>query len=108
MSYIHYSLENQAFMILINNLSSGRKSKMQPLPTDSPYRIFFQAVQVWAKEAGINLAEDYGPDEITYALWALIHGMTTLRIHQLKDFEADFESVNRKTIHRFLNGMRTC
>ena len=42
----------------------------------------------------------------TYALWAQIHGMATLRLNQLKNFEADFDNVNRRTLEIFLNGLK--
>lgn len=104
--YIQFSLENRAFLTLVNNLPSERKSKSQPVPPSSPYIVFYQVVQTWVKDEDINLSKDYGIEEITYALWAQIHGMTTLRLNQLKEFEADFDATNRRTLKIFLNGLR--
>ena len=104
--YIQYSLDNSVYLVLINSLSSGRKTKEQPVPTTSPYVLFLNAVDAWGHHEGINFQPDYGLEEITYTLWSLIHGMATLRVNQLKDFEADFQSVNRRSIELFLSGLQ--
>jgi len=104
--YIQYALDNSVYLVLINSLSSGRKTKEQSVPTTSPYVLFLNAVDVWGQHEGIKFQQDYGLEEITYTLWSLIHGMATLRVSQLKDFDADFQSVNRRSIELFLNGLR--
>ena len=104
--YIQYALENSVYLVLINSLSSGRKTKEQPVPTTSPYVLFLNAVDAWGLQEGIKFQPDYGLEEITYTLWSLIHGMATLRVCQLKDFEADFQSVNRRSIELFLRGLQ--
>jgi len=104
--YIQYSLDNSVYLVLINSLPSGRKTKEQPVPTTSPYVLFLNAIDAWGQHEGIKFQPDYGLEEITYTLWSLIHGMATLRVSQLKDFEADFLSVNRRSIELFLSGLR--
>ena len=104
--YIQYALDNSVYLVLINSLSSGRKTKKQPVPVISPYVLFLNAVDAWGRHEEINFQPDYGLEEITYTLWSLIHGMATLRVSQLKDFEADFQSVNRRGIELFLSGLR--
>jgi len=105
MLYIDYSLENRAYLALVNNLSSGRTTKQQPIPANSPYRVFYQCVEDWVKADNLSLPNQYGLEEVTYALWAQIHGMATLRLNQLKNFDADFNNANRLTLEIFLNGI---
>ena len=104
--YIQYALDNSVYLALINSLSSERKTKEQPVPATSPYVLFLSAIDDWGQYAGIKFQPDYGLEEITYTLWSLIHGMATLRVSQLKDFEADFQSVNRRSIELFLSGLQ--
>jgi len=104
--YIQYALDNSVYLVLINSLSSERKTKEQPVPATSPYILFLKAVDAWSQHERMKFQPDYGLEEITYTLWSLIHGMATLRLSQLKDFEADFQSVNRRSIELFLNGLR--
>ncbi|MBC8504149.1 MAG: TetR/AcrR family transcriptional regulator [Chloroflexi bacterium] len=104
--YIQYCLEHSVYVTLINSVSSGRTSKEQPVDDSSPYLVFFVAVKDWVEGDGIALNQNYGLEEITYSLWALIHGMATLRQSQLKDFDADFESINRHAIEQFLTSLQ--
>ena len=106
MEYIRFSSENPAFIILINNLSSERSSSQQSIPSNSPYKVFYQVVKDWIKSENITLSKKYNIEEITYALWAQVHGMATLRYSQLKDFEADFDSANRLSIEIYLQGLQ--
>jgi AcrR family transcriptional regulator len=106
MVYIQYNLDHPAYPSLVNTLSSERKTRSEPVPERSPYAFFREAVQRWAFEQEIPLTDAYSHDEVTYALWAMTHGMATLRLNQLKDFGADFESANRYTLEIFLNGLR--
>jgi hypothetical protein len=62
-------------------------------------------VQNWVQDEGIILPPNYDIEDISYAIWSQIHGMATLRFKQLKDFEADFEGTNRRSIEIFLNGI---
>lgn len=106
MEYIRFSLENPAFLILLNNLPSGRSSKQESIPVSSPYRVLYQAVNDWIKSENIKTNNKYNVEEITYALWAQIHGMATLRSSQLKDFESNFENAEQFTIEIFLHGIK--
>lgn len=106
MEYVRFSLENPAYLILLNNLPSGRSSKRGAIPDKSPYRVFYQAVKDWVKSENIKVSKKYNIEEITYALWAQIHGMATLRSSQLKDFEADFENAEQLSIETFLYGLK--
>ena len=106
MLYIQFNLENRVYLTLINNLTTERTTKQQPVSQGSPYLVFLQAVGVWVEAETITLTDDYHLEEITYALWAQTHGMATLLLNQLKDFEADFENANRRTLEFFLDGLR--
>lgn len=104
--YIRYNLDHPAYPALVNTLASGRANRAEPVPADSPYGAFLKAVGEWIRSDNIPLEESYGPEEITYALWALTHGMATLRLNQLKDFDADFDSANRRTLELYLCGLK--
>ena len=104
--YVQFSLENSIYLVLVNNLTSERKSKQQPVPQNSPYQVINEAVEAWVFDEAVIVDDDYGIEEITYILWALTHGMATLRFKQLKNFEADFDSANRRSLEIFLSGLK--
>ena len=107
MVYVQYNLTNPVLLSLINSLTTDRRSKQEPIPQTSPFIIFLEAVEAWANYEKIQLPKSYEIEEITYALWAQIHGMATLRLSQLRNFEADFDKTNQRSIEYFLNGVKT-
>jgi AcrR family transcriptional regulator len=107
LTYIRYGLDDPAYITLLNNLDSGRRSKTDQVDQQSPYLVFYNAVQSWAEHDNIKLTARYGSEEITYSLWAMIHGAVTLRLNQLKDFEGDFEATDRQTVQAFLTGLNS-
>lgn len=104
--YIDHCLRHSVYLTLVNSLASKRKSKDQSIPLSSPYQILLEAVRNWVHAESISLQKSFGLEEITYALWAQIHGIATLRSNQLKDFEADFNAVNRRSLEFFLKGIQ--
>ena len=107
LQYINYCLDNPQFIALINSLTTARRSQSDPIPQQSPYMIFLEAVRAWVVSDQVRLSDEFGFEEITYALWALIHGAATLRFSQLRDFEADFARTNRHSIELFLKGINS-
>ncbi len=105
LAYIDFALENEELFKLMNNIPSERKSLDEPVSAASPYRIFQEAVHEFIETHAISLQEVHGAEEITYGLWGLIHGLATLQISHLRNFEADFEHGNRRTIERYLAGV---
>ncbi|MDH5606343.1 MAG: TetR/AcrR family transcriptional regulator [Anaerolineae bacterium] len=104
--YIHFAIEHPIFLVLVNRKGKETNPEEPPVvPENSPYMFYYQSVQEWVVSESIKLSESYGVDEITYSIWAHIHGMATLRLNLLKDFKADFESINRRSIEIFLNGL---
>jgi AcrR family transcriptional regulator len=105
LTYINYGLKDPAYITLLNSLGSGRRSKNDSVDQQSPYLIFLNAVLFWAEQENIKLTDQYGSEEITYSIWSLTHGAVTLRLNQLKDFEGEFESADRRAIEAFLIGL---
>ncbi len=105
--YIRFSVENHIHLILINSLASHRKNTDETVPSTSPYAFFLSGVKTWVESETLQLQPDYGVEEITYTLWSLIHGMATLRVSQLKNFEADFQAVNQQSIEILLDGLKS-
>jgi hypothetical protein len=106
LSYVQFAISNKENFQLMNTLPSRRKSLDEPIPKGSPYTIFLQAVQAAIESGEIRAQPDYTAEEITYSLWALIHGMAMLRLTHLQTFQADFEKTDRQAIETLLKGLR--
>lgn len=73
-------------------------------PQDS-FLILYNGVQR-AIDAGVILGgEGYGPLEVSYSLWALVHGVATLQAHHLQKFPLDFGSTDRRALQVYLQGL---
>jgi len=105
LAYVAFALDNQAHFMLMNSFTSVRSSLNEPSVPDSPYNISLQAVQTAVSAGDIRTEPDYGVEEITYSMWALIHGMAMLRLTTLQGFQADFDSINRKALESFIEGV---
>lgn len=103
--YVQFAVSNMEQFQLMNALPSQRKSLAEPILRGSPYNIILQAVQTAIDAGDINSPKDYNAEEITYSLWALIHGIALLRLTHLRDFQADFEKIDRLAIETFLKGL---
>ncbi|MCP4428374.1 MAG: TetR/AcrR family transcriptional regulator [Chloroflexi bacterium] len=105
LAYVKFALDNQAHFMLMNSFASIRRSLNEPIVPDSPYTISLQAVQTAVDAGDVQVQPAYGVEEITYSLWALIHGMAMLQLTTLQGFQADFPTINRQALETFIVGL---
>ncbi len=103
--YIRFAVSNPSKFQLMNSLPSKRKSLNEPVSTNSPYQLVLNAVSAAIKSGDIKRPRGIHAEEITYSLWALIHGASMLRLTHLRDFQADFEKIDQVAIKTFLKGL---
>ncbi len=106
LAYVDFVIHNAEFFTVMNSLPSTYSSLDQPVPTESSYYNILQAVQNAMDAGHIRPRENFGRDEITYSVWAMVHGMGTLRLGHLREFKADFETANRQALETFLAGLK--
>ncbi len=104
LAYVEFAMNNQAYFMLMNSFVSLRRSLNEPTVPDSAYSISLHAVQTAVDAGDIQTLPAYGVEEITYSLWALIHGMSMLRLTTLQGFQADFPTINRQALVSFIAG----
>jgi len=105
LTYVDFVINYSEYFLVINKVSSNYNSLEQPAPTESSYFILLQAVTSLITAEEIAPHGGYYREEITYSLWSMAHGMGMLRLNQLRDFEADFDTYNRRAFERFLAGL---
>ncbi|MBT3322644.1 MAG: TetR/AcrR family transcriptional regulator [Anaerolineae bacterium] len=106
LAYVDFAIHNAEHFIIMNSLTTGRASLDEPASSESSYTAFLRIIQAAMDEGDISAQGNFGAEEITYGLWALIHGIGILRLTQLRNFEADFETMNRKVIETFIKGLK--
>ncbi len=106
LAYVEYVVYSSAYFVVIDNVPSSYTSFDQPVPNESSYFLFLQAVQNAIENGDIQTRDDFGEESIIYSLWALIHGMGTLQLTRLRDFDMDFETANRRALEIFIESLR--
>jgi AcrR family transcriptional regulator len=106
LAYVRFARHNpEHFMLLFTQLPSGRASLQEPARPDSPYQIVLRAVQDGVDVGVFAVRPGYGVEEIAYGLWALAHGMAMLQQTHLRQFQADYNAADRRTLEVFVQGL---
>lgn len=106
LAYVDYALNHTEYFTVMNSLPSQRTSVDEPVREGSPYGIYLETVQHAITSGEIRTGEKFGPEEITYSLWAFVHGMATLRLTHLHHFQADFEPANRRSLELYISSLK--
>ena len=108
MAYIRFARENpQEFKFLFDNqmidvTEEELYDAILPNVNDT-FGIAYHGVQRCIDE-GLIILGDRTALDITYCLWALLHGCAMLQTRYLKSFPMDFERVDRHAIVTLLKG----
>lgn len=106
LTYIDFVINSSEYFVVMDNVPSSYNSLDQTVPTDSSYYLFLQAVQNVIEAGEITIKDDFGREEIIYSLWSLVHGMGMLQLTRLREFNADFESAQRRALEIFIAGLK--
>ena len=106
LTYLKFAKENsEHYRLMFTFIPSERGSLEEPVREDDPYFILLQAMRKGLEYGEWSVSEEDHAESLSYNYWALLHGMAMLRATVLKDFEADFETANRRAIEIFLRGL---
>lgn len=105
LAYVDFVMHNSEYFAVMSSVPSNYTSLDQPVPTESSFFVILQAVQNVIDAGEIRPRTDFSREEITYSLWAMVHGMGMLRLTHLRDFKADFETANRRALEIYIAGL---
>ena len=109
LAYVRFARQNREhFTVLFTNRIPG----MTTLPDDhdvthpeDSFSILLHAIKTGIADGMIASPEGYGAVEISYSVWAMVHGMATLQVSYLRDLVLDFESADRHMLELFVSGL---
>lgn len=103
MAYIHFAAENpEEFRILFSTPNQPPDESPEP---EGSFAILYETIRVGI-DAGAFDPGDLDAFAVSYTAWAFVHGMATLRLTALRDYDIDFDPVNRWALERFVSGMK--
>lgn len=109
MAYIRFAREHPELFTLIFTRMQASLTEVpktaEHLDPDDSFIIVLNEIEAAVKDGLIQTRENFGVPEITYSVWACVHGMAALQTHYLTRVNFDFEATDRESIRVFLNGL---
>lgn len=105
-AYIGFARENpEDFALFFGRTASKRQAVSEPVAAGTAYAVLRDAVAAGLEDGTLDPGDARDPEEITYGLWALAHGLATLQLTHLQGFHADFEALDRRVLETYLAGL---
>ena len=94
--YIDFAVEHpDQFQLLFNTLPIQFDTWEEFMTGESTFAIPQLAVQRGIDAGAFRERPGYGRDEMAFNLWALVHGLSVLRMTRLRYMQADYERISR-------------
>lgn len=109
-AYIDFAnLYPDKFMLMFTQYQHtpiGDLSTFAPDAESNAYGLLLEGVKRALGAGVIQAREKYELVDITYSLWAIVHGMAMLQATHLRQFEWDFPNTNRQALETFIAGLK--
>ena len=103
MRYLQFAHENPAqFTLLFSVLPIDYASWEEFVNGTSTFQIPQSAVQKGIEAGEFLPRPGFGVNEMSYALWAFVHGLAMLRHTRLRSLEADFDTLHRTLLEQLV------
>ncbi len=107
MRYLQFARENPSqFALLFCVLPLKYESWEGLVGGNSTFRIPQAAVQRGMDAGEFVARPGFGVNEMSYALWAFVHGLATLRHTRLRTVQADYEGLHRVLLEQFVETLK--
>ncbi len=107
LAYIEFAVSNPDYFLLMFTHPPTPVQVESMVSESSSYPVLLDAIQRGLAAGIFKTREGFGPKEMAYAAWAMVHGIAMLRVTFLKGFPIPFESVDRETLSAFGQGLQT-
>lgn len=107
LAYVKFACENpEMFTLMFNSLDGPSEGiTVNDLDESDSFTILAKVIKSGIESGQIHVDNNLSPIEISYSLWALVHGMAVLQVTYLHNFPLDFERANHFTLRTFINGL---
>jgi len=106
-AYIRFAVLNPDYYLLMFTITPPETLIQGMLKENSSYPILLQAIQKGLEAGVFKPRAGFGLQEMAYAAWALVHGISMLRITYLRDFPIPFDTADREALSAFGLGLQT-
>jgi len=108
LAYVRFAVQNrEEFLVLFTYMPVPPDLNAETPP--EPSGAFFVLVQAMqdAMDTGFITQTPLDAFAISYAAWAIVHGMAMLQLTALQNTPIPFETINRWALQQFIEGLHT-
>lgn len=107
LAYLEFAMQQrEQYMLMFNSIPDTRLS-LEEIGNNSAYGLLKQTVQECIDAHEFRVHEHHGQEEISYQLWALLHGLAMLRLTLFSKESADFDTFNHRILKEVAENLRT-
>ena len=106
LAYIDFALRNREHYLLMFTNTPSEIQLEDLLREGSSFPILLKAIQSGIDHEVFEARPGFGAQEMAYAAWALVHGISMLRLTYLGKFDLDFSTADREALLAFNHGLR--
>ena len=106
-AYLEFATQHREQYMLMFNTISDMHLSLEEIGGNSAYGLLKQTVQECIDAHEFKVHEHYGQEEISYQLWALMHGIAMLRLTLFNNESADFDTFNRQILKEATENLRS-
>ncbi|MCB9098951.1 MAG: TetR/AcrR family transcriptional regulator [Anaerolineales bacterium] len=105
MAYIRFALENpQHFMLIFNTPDLRSPKPDDEFIAEGTHHVLVNGIQR-CLDAG-EISNNYRRDDLVFAAWATVHGMSTLIVSHLSQDDHDWLATSRTMLEAWCRGLR--
>lgn len=107
LAYVRFARQNpEMFTMLFTNFN-GPTDTVAPdtFEKDDALGIAYRAVQAGIDQGIFAIPANLTPLDLTYSIWAFVHGMAVMQVTYLRELSMDFEAADRFALLVFMRGL---
>lgn len=105
-AYIAFALQNpEQYLLMFTNADLiGSPEEIQA--EESSFNILLNTIQQGLDNGTFQSKPNYGLLEMAYSAWALVHGISMLRLTHLTHFPHDFDAADENALKTLVEGLK--
>ena len=104
LAYIRFAHDHPVRFNLAFSLLPSQRQTLEQAPAGA-YKRLHDLMQRGLDEGRFRSIGEGGADALAYVFWSLLHGMASLQITHLKDFDADFAHIDGEGMRELVRGL---
>ena len=106
-AYIQFALDHPEHYLLMFTNVPAKTELASMMVEGSSFPILLNAIQRGIETGSLHARPDFGLYEMAYSAWAVVHGISMLRLTYLENYALDFERADREMLEALYRGFQS-